>query len=120
MKRVETVLSTQQYAEVVEFCKKHGLSVYALLKRAVLDHIGLKTPPPGTSEMTDRETSIARAAESLSTMPKEDSDLLIAVLDWFLRTPPPEIARILQTEKAKRGEGKKDRSGDMQKVPPQR
>ena len=74
MKRVETVLSTQQYAEVQEFCKKHGLSVYALLKIAVLDHIGLKTLPPGTpgtSEMTDREASVAGAAESLSTMPKE-------------------------------------------------
>lgn len=119
MKRVETVLSTQQYAEVQEFCKKHGLSVYALLKIAVLDHIGLKTLPPGTpgtSEMTDREASIAGAAESLSTMPKEDYDLLLAILDWFTRTPPADVKRILQTVK----EEKSKRSGDMEKVPLQR
>ncbi|MCK4455349.1 MAG: hypothetical protein KAU99_03265 [Thermoplasmata archaeon] len=116
MKRVETVLSTQQYAEVVDFCEKHGLSVYALLKRAVLDYIGLKTLPPETSEMTDSEASIARVAERLSTIPKEGIDLLLRIIDTMLEIPPAEMVRILQTAK----EEKSKRSGDMEKVPLQR
>lgn len=39
LKQIVTALNPRQYADVLAYCKKHGRSLYSLLKEALFDYI---------------------------------------------------------------------------------
>ncbi len=39
MKKVEASFNNEQYEKILEYCRRHGISVYRLVKEAVWDYI---------------------------------------------------------------------------------